>query len=260
MKGVSKLTLAAAILLASLLSNVSSAQADTTAELKGKSVVLVHGAFADGSSWNKVIPLLEAKGLNVIAVQNPLSSLENDVAATRNAIDQQAGPVILVGHSWAGSVITQAGVDDKVKGLVYVAAFAPDRGQSLQDLLQGQPAPAWAASLKKDAGGNLRLSTDAILHQFAQDVPEPEARLIAATQGPWAEQCAAQPVSEAAWRGKPSWDIIATQDRMIAPDLQERMAKTIGAHTVRVPASHVVMLSHPQQVADTIITAAKAAH
>ncbi|WP_424632036.1 alpha/beta fold hydrolase [Bradyrhizobium sp. SYSU BS000235] len=260
MKNLTQLTFAAAILLGSVFSGITGASAASSDNLKGKTVVLVHGAFADGSSWNKVIPLLEAKGLKVVAVQNPLSSLNDDVAATRNAIDQQTGPVVLVGHSWAGVVITQAGANDKVKALVYVAAFAPDRGQSIQDMLQGLPAPSWASALTKDAGGYLRLSTDATIHQFAQDVPESEARLIAATQGVWAEQCSSQKVTEAAWHNKPTWDIVTTSDRMIPPDLQDRMAKAMGARTTRVSASHVVMLSHPQEVADTILAAAEAAH
>jgi pimeloyl-ACP methyl ester carboxylesterase len=222
----------------------------------GKTVVLVHGAFADGSSWAKVIPLLEAKGLHVVAVQNPLSSLKDDVAATRRAIEQQPDPVILVGHSWGGVVITEAGVHEKVRALVYVAAFAPSEGQSISDLLKDVPPPAWASALIKDSGGFLTLTTDAILNQFAQDLPAKEARLVAATQGPWYSGCPDDKVTVAAWRTKPSWDVIATNDHMIAPALQESMGTHIRATLVKSPASHVVMLSKPQQVAAAILAAA----
>src|ERR1700761_4176565 len=158
---------------------------ETKGDLAGKNVVLVHGAFADGSSWEKVIPLLEARGLHVVAVQNPLSSLADEAAATKRAIDAQNGPVVLVGHSWGGAVISQAGNDDKVKALVYVAAFAPQKDQSINDILKGKPAPEWASALQKDSAGYLTLSTDAIIHDFAQDLPIAQARLVAATQGPW---------------------------------------------------------------------------
>src|SRR5215475_13642823 len=154
-------------------------------DLKGKTIVLVHGAFADGSSWAKVIPLLEARGLKVVAVQNPLSSLDDDVGAATRAIEQQTGPVILVGHSWGGAVITQAGNHEKVKALVYVSAFAPDSGQSINDASKGSPPPPWASMLVKDSGNFLTLPTANILSDFAQDLPPADARLIAATQGPW---------------------------------------------------------------------------
>jgi pimeloyl-ACP methyl ester carboxylesterase len=229
-----------------------------SSKLNGKTVVLVHGAFADGSSWARVIPLLEAKGLKVVAVQNPLSSLEDDVAATRNAIDQQSGPVILVGHSWAGVVITQAGVHEKVESLVYVTALAPDQGQSVVDLLAGN-VPAWADSLEKDAGGFVKLAANTVGKYLAHDLPDSEVRIIAATQGPWKWECTSQKVAEAAWRSKPSWSVVAEQDQLIPGEFQEQMAKNIGAQIVKVPSSHVVILSHPEKVAETIIAAAEAA-
>src|ERR1700739_4232079 len=150
-----KKCLASALLLGSLfaLQAAHAAHAAPLQDLKGKNVVLVHGAFADGSSWDKVIPLLQEKGLHVVAVQNPLSSLDGDVAATRRVIEQQNGPVILVGNSLCGAVITQAGNDDKVKALVYVAAFAPQKDQSINDILKGKPAPEWASALQKDSSG-----------------------------------------------------------------------------------------------------------
>jgi pimeloyl-ACP methyl ester carboxylesterase len=242
---------------ASLLSAAAQAAADPG--LVGKSVVLVHGAFSDGSSWNKVIPLLEAKGLHVTAVQNPLSSLSDDVAATSRAIAQQQGPVVLVGHSWAGSVITQAGNDPKVKALVYVAAFAPDSGQSTDDIRRGQPAPSWAAELHKDAAGFLTLSDKAIAADFAPDVSPAQARLLAATQQPWFSGCLGEKVTHAAWHDKPSWFIVTApaKDRMITPDFQMKMAQQIGATVIKVNASHVPMLSKPEEVAAVIISAAR---
>lgn len=225
--------------------------------LKGKNVVLVHGAFADGSSWDKVIPLLESKGLNVVAVQNPLTSLKDDVAATQRVIEQQKGPVVLVGHSWGGVVITQAGVDDRVKALVYVAAFSPDSGQSINDMLKGLPAPPWASALVKDSGGFLKLSTEAILQHFAQDLPRAQALNIAVTQGPWSANCLDEKVTEAAWHNKPSYVVISNNDHMIGPPLQETMAKRIKAKVFKADSSHVVMLSKPEAVAAAIIEAAK---
>lgn len=262
MKTLFKKCLAATLMFGSLLSLSAMAPASAATsndDLKGKNVVLVHGAFADGSSWDKVIPLLEAKGLHVVAVQNPLSSLDGDVAATRRVIEQQDGPVILVGHSWAGAVITQAGNDDKVKALVYVAAFAPQKDQSINDILKGKPAPAWAAALQKDSAGYLTLSTDAIIHDFAQDLPVAQARLVAATQGPWFAGCTDDKVTQPAWQNKPSWFVVTGQDRMIPPALQTAMAQQINATVVNVNASHVAMLSKPTEVAAAIVEAARAA-
>jgi pimeloyl-ACP methyl ester carboxylesterase len=172
-------------------------------------------------------------------------------------IEQQNGPVILVGHSWAGAVITQAGNVDKVKALVYVAAFAPDKDQSINDILKGKPAPSWASALQKDSAGYLTLSTDAIIHDFAQDLPVAQARLVAATQGPWFAGCSDDKVSDAAWHNKPSWWVLTEKDRMIPAPLQAAMAQQIGATVVKVDASHVAMLSKPADVAAAIIAAAR---
>lgn len=250
--------LTSALLLVELFA-LSASHAAPSQDLKGKNVVLVHGAFADGSSWQKVIPLLEARGLHVVAVQNPLSSLADDVAVTKRVIDQQTGPVILVGHSWGGVVISEAGNDDKVKSLVYVAAFAPDSGQSIEDMTKGMAAPVWASELHKDAAGYLTLSTKAVLDDFAQDLPLPEKRVIAATQGPWASGCLGDKVTKAAWHDKPSYFVVAGLDRMIDPNLQQTMAKNIGAKVTRVNSSHVAMVGQPKTVADAIIAAARAA-
>ncbi|OLL28038.1 hypothetical protein BTH42_29100 [Burkholderia sp. SRS-W-2-2016] len=257
-----KKILGSALLLGGLftLQATELAQAAPSDDLTGKNVVLVHGAFADGSSWDKVIPLLEARGLHVVAVQNPLSSLADDVAATRRVIEQQHGPVILVGHSWGGVVVSEAGNDEKVKSLVYVAAFAPDNGQSIADITKGKPAPVWASQLQKDSAGYLTLSTQAILDDFAQDLPTPQKRLIAATQEPWAASCIDDKVTKAAWHDKPSYFVVSGRDRMIDPALQLDMAKNIDAKVTRVDTSHVAMLSQPQAVANAIIAASQAAH
>lgn len=246
-----------ALLLGGALAAAAAHAAPAPQDLKGKNIVLVHGAFADGSSWNKVIPLLEAHGAHVVAVQNPLTSLADDAAAARRVIDAQQGPVILVGHSWGGSVITEAGNDDKVKALVYVAALAPDNGQSVNDLMRGAPAPAWAPELRKDSGGFLTLSTNGILHQFAQDLPAASARVLAATQGPWAASALDDKVSKAAWHNKPSAFVVTDLDHMIDPAAQARMAAAIGATVTHVRSSHVAMLSHPAAVAAAIIAEAK---
>ena len=222
------------------------------------SVVLVHGAFADGSSWSKIIPLLQAKGLKVVAVQNPLTSLEDDVAAANRIIDAQDGPVVLVGHSWGGSVITQAGGNDKVKALVYVAAFAPSLGQAPVADLQAHPTPSGATHFIKDKGGFLTLSPQSIATEFAQDVSPEEANLIAATQGPVRGANFEQKVTVAAWTTKPSWYIVADQDRMIHPDAQRALAGKIKANVIVLPTSHVPMVSSPDAVADAIGEAAKA--
>ncbi|CAB3777504.1 Pyrethroid hydrolase [Paraburkholderia ultramafica] len=254
-----KKCLGSALLLGGLFT-LQASHAAAPQDLKGRNVVLVHGAFADGSSWDKVIPLLEARGLHVVAVQNPLSSLADDVSATKRVIDQQQGPVILVGHSWGGVVVSEAGNDDKVKSLVYVAAFAPDSGQSIADMTKGMPAPVWASELRKDDAGYLTLSTKAVLDDFAQDLPLPEQRVIAATQAPWASGCIDEKVTKAAWHDKPSYFVITGKDRMIDPNLQQTMARNIDAKVTRINASHVAMVSQPKAVADAIITAARAAH
>jgi len=223
-----------------------------------KTVVLVHGAFADGSSWEKVIPLLQAKGLQVVAVQNPLTSLADDVAATRRALDASTGPVILVGHSWGGTVITEAGAHDKVAALVYVAAFAPDAGQSSSDLGKDGPPPPGLANIRPDSAGFLFLTPDTVARDFAQDLPAAQTAVMAVTQGPIFGKNFDEKVSNAAWKSKPSWYIVAEKDRMIQPDLERAMAKKINAKTTALPTSHVPMLSRPNDVAKVILAAAEA--
>src|SRR5947199_3085364 len=220
-----------------------------------KNVVLVHGAFADGSSWAKVIPLLEAKGLHVTAVQNPLSSLADDVAATKRAIAMQEGPVILVGHSWAGMVISEAGNDPKVTGLVYVAAIVPDEGQSAGDVVKPYPPSPGLAEAKPDAAGFLSLSRKGIDEDFVPDLSPAERAIVYATQGPWNSACLADKVLVPAWTTKPSW-YIAVNDRMLSSEFEQAIAKHIHATTTTLPTGHVPMLSTPKDVAAVIIEAA----
>src|SRR5882757_9650210 len=220
-------------------------------------VVLVHGAFADGSSWAKVIPLLEAKGLHVTAVQNPLFSLADDGAATKRAIANQDGPVILVGHSWAGMVMSEAGNDPKVARLVYVAAIVPDENQSAADVLKPYSPPPGLAEAKPDAEGFLSLTRKGIDEDFVPDLRPAERAIIYATQGAWNSACLADIVSVPAWTTKPSWFIVAANDRMLPPEYEQAVARRIHATTTTLAAGHVPMLSKPKQVAAIIIEAAK---
>src|SRR5205809_1989011 len=228
---------------------------ETAAAPTVRNVVLVHGAFADGSSWAKVIPLLEAKGLHVAAVQNPLSSLADDVAATKRAIAHQDGPIILVGHSWAGMVISEAGNDPKVAGLVYVAAIVPDENQSANDVLKPYSPPPGLAEAKPDAAGFLSLTRKGIDEDFVPDLPPAERAIVYSTQGPWNSACLAHKVSVPAWTTKPSW-YIAVNDRMLSPEYEQAIAEHIHATTSTLPTSHVPMLLTLKDVAAVIIEAA----
>lgn len=221
-----------------------------------KTAVLVHGAFADGSSWGKIIPLLQNKGLNVIAVQNPLTSLAADVDAAKRAIEAAPGEVILVGHSWGGAVITEAGKHDKVAALVYIAAFAPSKDQSVNDIYKDYPKPEWFGRAILDASGFLTLPADAVGGFFAQDLPAAETRVMAATQGSVFGRAFDEKIVETAWNSKPSWYIVAADDRMINPDLQRAAARKINATVTVLQSSHVPMLSKPKEVADVIFAAA----
>lgn len=222
---------------------------------KPANVILVHGAWADGSSWAKVLPLLVSHGINATAVQLPLTSLDDDVATVKRALALEDGPTILVGHSYGGAVITQAGNDPKVSGLVYVAAFAPDAGQSAGSMQSGAPPAPMGAQLKPDAEGFLKLSREGVFEDFAQDLTPEEKLVLFAAQSPTNVKALGGNVTTAAWRTKPSWYIVAAADRAIPPVLEAMMAKAMGADTISVPSSHVVMLSHPRAVADVIVKA-----
>ena len=253
-----KISIKSAVLVSAVLSaaavlpvQVQAAPADDT------TVVLVHGAFADGSSWNKVIPLLQAKGLKVVAVQNPLSSLADDVVAVQRVVDAQTGKVVLVGHSWGGAVITQAGVSDKIKALVYVAAFAPSEGEALGTVGKDFPLPPGIPTLKPDAAGFVTLTPESYAANFAQDLPAATTAVLATGQGLFPAKAFEEPITVAAWKSKPNYYIVASKDRMIDPGLQQAFAKKLNAVTTTVPTSHVPMLSQPKAVADVILAAVK---
>jgi len=221
-----------------------------------KNVVLVHGAFADDSSWSKIVPLLKAKGFRVTTAGNPLTSFADDVAATKRAIAEQDGPTVLVGHSYGGVVITEAGNDPKVVSLVYVAAFAPDAGQSIGEISQAFAKPAGADQLQPQPGGFLLLSQKGVEEDFAQDLTATEkAHLVAAQPKTSGAIFEAKPTA-AAWRAKPVWYVVSSNDRMIDPEQEKSMAKQIKAKATVLPSSHVAMLSHPAEVAKVIEEAA----
>jgi pimeloyl-ACP methyl ester carboxylesterase len=221
-----------------------------------KNIVLVHGAFADGSSWSKVIPILQSKGYNVIAVQNPLTSFAEDVAAAKRAIGAMDGPVLLVGHSYGGMVISEAGKDPKVVGLIYVAALVPEDGQNVVDVNAPFPPGPGAAEFQLSPAGFLSLSLKGINEDFAQDASPEERKVIFATQVPWAAAATGEKVYSPAWQTKPSWSIIAANDRMINPDLQRAKAKLIKATSIELKSNHVPMVTEPKKVAAFILKAA----
>jgi len=216
----------------------------------------VHGAWADGSSWAKVIPLLEAKGLHVDAVQMPLTSQADDVAAVQRAIARVDGSLLLVAHSYGGAVITQAGNDPKVAGLVYVAAFAPAEGESPADLTFANPTP-FLAHLEQDAFGFLKLSPTGIREDFAPDLSDSEQTVLTSTQGPTSFASLGGRISTPAWRTKRSWFVIAAYDRVVSPTLQAMFAERMNATSITLPSSHVAMLSMPSVVASFIRRAAR---
>ncbi|UWR10335.1 alpha/beta fold hydrolase [Sulfitobacter mediterraneus] len=219
--------------------------------------VLVHGAFADGSSWHKVIPELHDAGLNVISVQNPLSSLEDDVATTLRAIDSAEGSVVLVGHSWGGIVITEAGMHDKVQSLVYISSYAPSVGESLLDIAGLYETPESFGSLLADQDGYLRLPQEAMQKYFAHDVAQDEVAIMASVQGRINSAALVEPVSLAAWQYKPTWFVVSEEDQIAPVDMQEALVEKIEATPIRIPSSHVPMVSFPQDVAAAILSAAQ---
>jgi pimeloyl-ACP methyl ester carboxylesterase len=220
-----------------------------------KNVVLVHGLYADGSSWVDVIRYLQSAGMNVTAVQNPLVSLEADTAAIRRILALQDGPTVLVGHSFAGTLISETGVDPIVSALVYVAARAPDAGEDFGALAAKFPKPPASAGVVK-ANGFFWLSEEAFLRDFAGDLEPARARALYAVQGRVADALVTTRTTVAAWKTKPTWYQVSTQDRTIDPELERFLAKRMKATTVEVPSSHLSLLSHPREIADLILTAA----
>lgn len=242
---------ATSLLMGALAASRAVAQ---TAPRRANNIVLVHGLFADGSSWSEVIPRLQTRGLNVTSVQNPLTTLEDAVAACRKVLDRQDGPTVLAGHSFSGMIVTEAGVHPNVAALVYVAARAPDAGEDYAALGTRFPAPPASAGIVYD-GDEGRLSEEAFLRDFAGDLPAAKARALFAVQEPFRKALLSGRTSQAAWRGKPSFYAVSTQDRTINPDLQRFMAARMGAKTVELPSSHVSLISHPQEIAALILAA-----
>src|SRR3954470_12228529 len=221
-----------------------------------KNVVLVHGGFVDGSGWEAVYRILRKDGFNVSVVQNPTISLTGDVDATRHVLAAQDGPVILVGHSYGGAVITEAGNDPKVAGLVYIAAFAPDRGESVSALIQNPPPGAPVPPILPPQDGFLLLDRTKFRASFAADVSADEAAFMADSQVPWGLDALNGAVTDPAWKTKPSWYLVSTDDRMIPPDAQRAMSKRAGATVTEVKGSHAVYVSQPKAVATLIAKAA----
>jgi len=250
------LGLAAATALA-LASNANAAPPKTPKTPEAvKNVVLVHGGFVDGSGWAQVYNILKKDGYNVTVVQNPTTSLADDVAVTQRAIAQQDGPVVLVGHSYGGVVISEAGTDPKVQRLVYIAAFAPDQGESVQTLIANPPPGAAQPPILPPQDGFLFLDRAKFASAFAGDVAADEANFMADSQVPWGVQALAGTVTVPAWKSKPSWYLVATEDHMIPPPAQQMMAKRAGATVVEVSGSHAIYVSKPEAVAKLIEQAA----
>ena len=222
---------------------------------KARNAVLVHGLFADGSCWSEIIPRLQVAGLNATAVQNPLTTLEESVASARRVLALQDGPTVLVGHSFSGMIVSEAGIDPKVSALVYVAARAPDAGEDYTALAKKFPTPPASAGIVF-SGDWGQLSETAFLRDFAGDLPAAKAKVLYAVQEPFQRELLAGKTTQAAWRSKPSFYAVSTEDRTINPDLERFMAKRMGAKTIEVKASHLSLISQPDIIANLILQAA----
>jgi pimeloyl-ACP methyl ester carboxylesterase len=230
--------------------------AAVSAQTRARNVVLVHGLFADGSCWSEVIPRLQAAGLNVTAVQNPLTTLPEAVASAERVLARQDGPTVLVGHSFSGMIVTEAGMHPNVSALVYVAARAPDAGEDYTALAKTFPTPPATAGIVFD-GDEGRLSEEAFLHDFAGDLPEAKAKVLYAVQQPFNKALLAGRTTQAAWQSKPSYYAVSAEDRTIDPDLERFMARRMGARTIELKASHLSLISHPEEIARLILEAAQ---
>jgi pimeloyl-ACP methyl ester carboxylesterase len=224
-----------------------------------RNVVLVHGGFVDGSGWEGVYHLLKHEGFNVSVVQNPTLSLEGDVAATRQVLDKQDGPTILVGHSYGGAVVTEAGRHSNVAGLVYIAAFAPDHGESVSTLIADPPPGAPVPPILPPVEGFLFLDRDKFAASFAADVEATQSEFMADAQAPWGLEALNGSITEPAWRTKPSWYLVATEDRMIPPPAQRAMSERAGSIVAEAAGSHAIYVSQPAAVASLIARAAQSA-
>jgi pimeloyl-ACP methyl ester carboxylesterase len=245
-------------LVASAAASLTSTRGMTAAATaaKARNVVLVHGLFADGSCWTEVIARLQAVGINATAVQNPLTTLPEAVASALRVLARQDGPTVLVGHSFSGMIVTEAGMHPNVSALVYVAARAPDAGEDYAALAKNYPTPPASAGIIFD-GDEGRLGEQAFLHDFAGDLPEAKARVLFAVQEPFQKALLTGKTTQAAWRSKPSFYAVSTEDRTINPDLERFMAKRMGAKTIEVKASHVSMISRPDEITGLILEAAQ---
>jgi pimeloyl-ACP methyl ester carboxylesterase len=254
MKHLRNIVMAIGLLAAASVATATQAAAQP-APVKAHNVVLVHGAWADGSSWAKVIPLLQAAGLHVTAVQNPLTSLADSVAATKRVLAQQDGPTVLVAHSWGGTVVSEAGTDPKVSSLVYVAARAPDANEDFVALSAKFPAGPVRAGVEEHDGFTA-IAEKPFLESFANGVDRKTAETLFAVQQPAAATLFGEKTTAAAWRTKPSWYAVSSRDRTINPDLQRFLAERMKATTVTVDAGHLSLVSHPREIADLILRAA----
>ncbi|WP_026595406.1 alpha/beta fold hydrolase [Methyloferula stellata] len=225
------------------------------APTKARNIVFVHGLFADGSCWSEVIARLQPQGFNCTSVQNPLTTLPEAVASAQRVLAQQNGPTVLVGHSFSGMIVTEAGVHPSVSALVYIAARAPDAGEDYTALAKTYPTPPASAGIVFD-GDEGRLGEAAFLRDFAGDLPEARAKVLYAVQQPFHKALLAGKTEHAAWRSKPSFYAVSTEDRTINPDLERFMAKRMGATTIEVKASHLSLISHPDEITQLILQAA----
>ena len=226
------------------------------APVRARSAVLAHGLYADGSSWIDVVPHLQNAGLDVAVVQNPLTTLADAAAETRRVLALQPGPVVLVGHSWAGTLVSEVGVDPSVSALVYIAARGPDAGEDFPALAKQFPTPPASAGVETAADGYSQLNEPTFLADFAGGVPPERARALFAVQGRNLATLPAERTTAAAWHAKPSWYQVSTQDRTINPDFERFLAQRMGAHTIELDASHLSLVTHPREVAALILAAA----